>query len=137
MMPAMQQGAADVTVMGSYAIADLAASGVPLKMVVPKEGVPMQAFSATLVKNTPHKKEAIDFINYLISEEAQQLISEAGFYPVVKGMKLPEKYQASIGLKETDKTYKPDFAKFAKVRAEWSDRWTKEVTPELGKLLKK
>lgn len=137
MMPAMQQGAADVTVMGSYAIGDLAVSGVPLKMVVPKEGVPLQAFSATLVKNTPHKKEALDFINYLVGEEAQKATADAGFYPVVKGMKLSEKYEPFIGLKETDKTYKPDFAKFAKMRAEWSDRWSKEVTPQLGKLLKK
>lgn len=137
MMPAMQQGAADVTVMGSYSIGDLAvASGVPLKMVVPKEGVPLQAFSATLVKNTPHKKESLDFINYLVGEEAQKATADAGFYPVVKGMKVAEKYEPYIGLKETDKTFKPDFAKFAKVRAELSDRWSKEVTPELGKLLK-
>ncbi|MBN6188104.1 polyamine ABC transporter substrate-binding protein [Aneurinibacillus sp. BA2021] len=138
MMPAMQQGAADVTVMGSYAIGDLAAnSGVPLKMVVPKEGVPLQAFSATLVKNTPHKEDALAFIDYLVSEESQKATADSGFYPVVKGMQLPEKYQASIGLKDTDKTFTPDFAKFAKIRAEWSDRWSKEVTPQLGKLLNK
>jgi putative spermidine/putrescine transport system substrate-binding protein len=136
MMPAIQQGAADVTVMGSYAIGELALSGVPIKIAVPKEGVPLQAFSAALVKNTPREKEAIDFINYLISEEAQELISDKGFYPVVNGMDIPEKYKESIGLKETDKTYKPDFAKFAEIREEWTDRWSKEVTPELGKKLK-
>jgi putative spermidine/putrescine transport system substrate-binding protein len=135
-MPALQQGAADVTVMGSYVIGDLAASGVPLKMVVPKEGVPIQSFSGALVKNTPHQKEALEFINYLISDESQALIAEQGFYPVVEGVELPEKFQESIGLKDTDKTYKPDFAAFAEVRAEWSDRWTKEVVPEIGKLLK-
>lgn len=137
MMPAMQQGAADITVMGSYAIGDLATSGVPLKMVVPKEGVPLQAFSATLVKNTPHKQEALEFINYLIGEESQKAASDAGFYPVVKGMKLSDKYEPYIGLKETDKTFKPDFAAFAKIRAEWTDRWSKEVTPQLGKLVGK
>ncbi|MDQ0860977.1 ABC transporter substrate-binding protein [Bacillus sp. V2I10] len=135
MMPALQQGAADVTVMGSYAIAELAASGLPIKMIVPKEGVPLQAFSAALVKNTPHEAEALEFINYLISEEAQGLISEGGFYPIVEGMKIPDKYEDSIGLKESDKTFKPDFAKFAEIRAEWSDKWAKEVTPELGKKL--
>ena len=54
-------------------------------MVVPKEGVPIQAFSAALVKNTPNEKNALDFINYLISEESQALIAEQGFYPVVEG----------------------------------------------------
>lgn len=136
MMPAIQQGAADVTVMGSYAVGELALSGVPIKIAVPEEGVPLQAFSASLVKNTPREKDAIDFINYLISEEAQELISDKGFYPVVNGMEIPEKYEESIGLKETDKTFKPDFEKFAEIRGEWTDRWSKEVTPELGKLLK-
>ncbi len=136
MIPAIQQGAADVTVMGSYAIAELATSGVPIKMAVPKEGVPLQAFSAALVKNAPHQKEALDFINYLVSEEAQELISENAFYPVVNGMTIPEKYKSVIELKETDKTFKPDFAKFSEIRGEWTDKWAKEITPELGKLLK-
>ncbi|WP_374723188.1 extracellular solute-binding protein [Peribacillus tepidiphilus] len=137
MMPAIQQGAADVTVLGSYVIADLAAnSGIPLKMVVPKEGVNMNAFSAALVKNAPNQKEAIEFINFLISEESQKSISEEGFYPVVKGMSIPDKYKDIIGLKDTDKTYKLDLAKLAGIRGEWTDRWAKEVTPELGKLLK-
>lgn len=137
MMPAMQQGAADVTVMGSYAIADLAESGVPLKMVIPKEGAPLQAFNATVVKNAPHKAEAIQFLNYLISEESQKLISESGFYPVLQGMEIPEKFQASIGIKGTDKVYRPDVKKLSEIRAAWMDRWTKEVAPELGKSVKK
>ncbi|MGE8207177.1 ABC transporter substrate-binding protein [Heyndrickxia sp. NPDC080065] len=136
MMPAVQQGTADVTVMGSYAIGELALSGIPIKMAVPKEGVPLQAFSAAIVKNNSHYDEALKFINYLISEDSQKLISEKGFYPVVEGVELPKEYEESIGLKESDKTFKPDFAKFAEIRAEWSDRWAKEVTPELGKLLK-
>ncbi|MDR7001890.1 ABC transporter substrate-binding protein [Neobacillus niacini] len=135
-MPALQQGAADVTVMGSYAIGELALSGVPIKMVVPKEGAPIQAFSGTLVKNAPHQKEALEFLNYLVSAKSQALIAEQGFYPVVKGVEFPDKFQESIGLKDTDKTFKPDFAAFAKIRADWSDRWTKEVVPEIGKKLK-
>ncbi|MEH6940947.1 ABC transporter substrate-binding protein [Bacillus sp. JJ722] len=136
MMPAIQQGAADITVMGSYAIAELATSGIPVKMAVPKEGVPLQAFSASLVKGTPKEKAALEFINYLIGEEAQKAISEKGFYPIVEGLDIPDKYKESIGLTEKDKTFKPDFAKFAEVRATYSDRWAKEVTPELKKLLK-
>ncbi|MEC1154499.1 extracellular solute-binding protein [Cytobacillus horneckiae] len=135
-MPAIQQGAADITVMGSYVIGELALSGIPLKMAVPKEGVPLQSFSATLVKNTPKEEAALEFINYLVGEEAQGLIAEQGFYPVAEGMELPEKYQESIGLKEGDATFSPDVPKFAEVRAEWSDRWNKEVVPEIGKQLK-
>ncbi|TDG00368.1 ABC transporter substrate-binding protein [Paenibacillus piri] len=138
MMPALQQGEADVTVMGSYAIAELVESGVPLKMVIPKEGAPLQAFNATVVKNAPHKADAMQLINYLISEESQKLISDGGFYPTVKGMKISSKFEDSIGIKEdTDKVYRPDIKKLSEIRAVWMDRWTKEVSPELGKSVKK
>ncbi|RDE18688.1 ABC transporter substrate-binding protein [Parageobacillus thermoglucosidasius] len=137
MMPAVQQGAADVTVMGSYAIAELIDSGVPLKMVIPKEGAPLQAFSATVVKNAPHKKAAMDFVNFLVSEEAQKQIAESGFYPVLKDMKVAPKYEKSIGLKDSDPVFRPDFKKMAEIREQWTDRWAKEVTPELGKKVKK
>jgi putative spermidine/putrescine transport system substrate-binding protein len=137
MMPAVQQGAADITVMGSYVIADLAVnSGIPLKMVVPKEGVYMHAFSAALVKNAQNHDAAVKFIDYLVSEESQKAISEEGFYPVVKGMEIPEKYKEIIGLKESDKTYKLDLEKLAPLKNEYTEKWSKEVTPELGKLLK-
>jgi putative spermidine/putrescine transport system substrate-binding protein len=49
---------------------------------------------------------------------------------------LPAKYQDIIGIKNTDKTYKIDLKKYADARGEWAERWAKEVTPELGKLLK-
>jgi putative spermidine/putrescine transport system substrate-binding protein len=137
MVPAVQQGSADVTVMGSYTIAQVADSGVPLKMVVPKEGAPLQAFNATIVKNAPHKKAAQEFVNYLISEEAQQMISEGGFYPTLKGMKIPEKYESVIGIKESDPVFKPDIAKLSEIRATWTERWAKEVTPQLGKKVTK
>ncbi|MDQ0186021.1 extracellular solute-binding protein [Cytobacillus kochii] len=134
-MPAIQQGAADLSVLGSYVISDLAESGIPIKMAIPKEGVPLQAFSATLVKNTPKEEQALQFIDYLVSEEAQSLIAEEGFYPIAEGVELPEKYQESIGIAEDDPTFKPDVPQFAEIRAEWSDRWNKEVVPEIGKLL--
>lgn len=36
-MPAIQQGAADLSVLGSYVISDLAESGIPIKMAIPKK----------------------------------------------------------------------------------------------------
>jgi putative spermidine/putrescine transport system substrate-binding protein len=138
MIPAFQQGAADVGVMGSYATQELANSGIPVKMIIPKEGAPLQAFSGTIVKNTTHKKEAEQFLNFIISEEMQTQISEGGaFYPVGKGMKIASKYEESIGLKPTDNVFSPDNKKLAEIRGTWADRWTKEATPELGKLLSK
>ncbi|MFM1654167.1 extracellular solute-binding protein [Brevibacillus sp. B_LB10_24] len=134
--PALQQGAADVTVMSSADIAQVAVSGVPLKLVIPKEGAPMQAMNATVVKNTPRKSEAEEFLNYLLSEEAQLQVAESGFYSVLKGAKVPEKYASVTSLNESDPLFKPDFAKLSEIRAAMTDRWAKEVTPELGKKVK-
>ncbi|KIL35473.1 ABC transporter substrate-binding protein [Cohnella kolymensis] len=137
MIPAMQQGAADITVLTSYSIAELIESGVPLKMALPKEGVPLQAANFTIVKNAPNKKAAQDFLNFLITEESQKLFAEEAFYPVLKGMKVAPKYEASIGLKDTDPVFSPDVVKLGEIRAAWTERYAKEVTPELGKKVKK
>lgn len=134
--PAMQQGAS-VTVQASYTIAGLYDAGVPIKMVIPKEGVPLQAIVATVVKNSKNKQAAEDFINFMVTEDSQKQIAEIAFYPVVKDVKLPEKYDSIIGFKENDPVYKPDFAGIAKIQPEWTEKWTKEVTPELGKKVKK
>ncbi|WP_423800889.1 extracellular solute-binding protein [Neobacillus sp. SAB-20_R2A] len=134
--PAMQQGAA-VTVQASYTIAGLHDAGVPVKMVIPKEGAPLQAIVATVVKNSPNKKAAEDFINFMVTVDSQKKIAEIAFYPVVKSVKLPENYDSIIGFKDSDPVYKPDFAGIAKIQPEWTEKWTKEVTPELGKKVKK
>jgi putative spermidine/putrescine transport system substrate-binding protein len=136
MAPVVQQGSVDVTVMGSYVLAGLVDAGAPFKMVVPKEGIPLQAVSVSIIKNTLHQKEALEFINYLLSEEAQKDLAEVSFYPVLNGMKVAPKYENMIGIKESDKVYKPDVKKISSIRMDWTERWTREVTPELGKNLK-
>jgi putative spermidine/putrescine transport system substrate-binding protein len=52
-------------------------------------------------------------------------------------MKLAAKYEDSIGIKEKDPVFRPDVKKLSEIRATWLDRWQKEVTPELGKNVKK
>ena len=133
--PAMQQGAA-VTVQASYTIAGLSDAGVPVKMVIPKEGAPLQAIVATVVKNSPNQKAAEEFINFMVTEDSQKKIAEIAFYPVIKNVTLPENYESIIGLEESDTVFTPDFSGIAKIQQEWTEKWTKEVTPELGKKVK-
>ncbi|MFJ7971536.1 ABC transporter substrate-binding protein [Psychrobacillus sp. NPDC096389] len=133
MIPALQQEAAIVTVMGSYNIAQVADSGIPLQMVVPKEGSPLLANSATIVKNSSNKKAAEEFVDLLISPEMQEHFSEGGFYPVIEGVETSDKYESIIGVKESDNLYRQDVPKLAEIRGMWADRFMKEVTPDLGK----
>lgn len=136
MMPAFQQGEGVIGVMGSYATADLAVSGLPVKMIVPKEGSPLQAFSATIVKGTPKKAAAEAFIDYLLSDEAQALIAKEAFYPVVQSVGIDPQYVDIIGYSKDDPLYRPDILKLAEIRSTWVDRWNQEIIPLLGKGIK-
>lgn len=138
MMPAFQQGEAVIGVMGSYATGDLAKGGLPVKLVIPEEGTPLQAFSATIVKGTPKKEAAAKFIDFVLTEEAQALFAKEGFYPVLQGMSVDPSYADVIGFtpEEAKRLYRPDVPKLAAIRAQWVDRWNQEVKPELGKGVK-
>jgi putative spermidine/putrescine transport system substrate-binding protein len=136
-MAALQQGAADIAVLPSYSVYDLVSSGLPLKMAIPSEGVPLQGFYGLLVKNSTHQKVSQEFINFCLSDEIQNALADSSFYPVLKGMKVSAKYEPIVGLKESDKVYKPDVEKLAKARPDMIDKWSKEVSPLLGKNVKK
>ncbi|WP_284037027.1 extracellular solute-binding protein [Neobacillus sp. 114] len=136
-MAALQQGAADLAVLPSYSIYELVSSGLPLKMAIPKEGAPLQGFHALLVKNSKHQNAAQEFINLCISEDIQKVLADSSFYPVIKGTKVSDKVEQIIGLKESDKIYKPDVEILAKARPEMVDRFSKEVSPLLGKKVNK
>lgn len=134
MMPAMQQGDAVVGVMGSYATAELVKqSEVPLKIVIPKEGAPIQSFHATLVKNAPHEELAKEFLNELASKTSQSEMAEDGFYPTRADVEIPSQYKDVLTLGPEDKVFRPDIDQMAKIREGWIDRWNKEVSTELGK----
>lgn len=137
MMPVWRAGGAMVGVLGSFVTADLGASGVPIKMAIPKEGAPLQAFTATVIKHAPHLSAAEKFVNFMASPFAQQAIANAGFYPVVKGMQIAPKYRAIVGLPKNANVYRSDLVKEAPERAAASDRWNREVTPMLGKMVRK
>jgi putative spermidine/putrescine transport system substrate-binding protein len=133
MLPVMQQETAAVSILANYVVTDLVDSGLPIKMNIPNEGSPLQSLSALITKDTPRKAEAEQFINFIISETSQEKIAQSGFYSVLTDIELPEKYESVIGIKETDKVYTPDFIKIADVREMWTERFVKEVVPELGK----
>jgi iron(III) transport system substrate-binding protein len=59
--------------------------GLPLRLVVPKEGVPYVRLDLALLKNAPHPNAARLFIEYYLSEENQRRIAGWGVLPVIKG----------------------------------------------------
>lgn len=52
--------------------------GLPVKAIVPEEGVVYNQFGATMLKGAPHPNAAALFIDFALSDEAQTLFANAG-----------------------------------------------------------
>jgi ABC-type Fe3+ transport system substrate-binding protein len=53
---------------------DYVAAGAPLKMVVAEEGVIQQADGCGLIAGAPHPQQASDFLNWMASAEAHEIV---------------------------------------------------------------
>ncbi|MGQ9365624.1 Fe(3+) ABC transporter substrate-binding protein [Azospirillum sp. ST 5-10] len=90
-------GEGDVAVSNSYYFARLAASDKPedqavaskLGVIFPNQqgrGTHVNVSGGAVVKNAPHRDEAVRFLEYLVTPEAQKIFTELNFeYPIVAG----------------------------------------------------
>ncbi len=67
------------------------AKGAHLRIVYPKELL-MVPSPVAILKDSSNKEVAKNFIDYLLTAEAQQKVAEAGTVPVRPDVKIPEKY---------------------------------------------
>ena len=65
--------------------------GAPLKMVYPHELL-MVPSPVAIFKDADHKDAAKKFVDYLVTQEAQQMVANAGTVPVRRDIQMPEKY---------------------------------------------
>ena len=65
--------------------------GAPLKMIYPPELL-MVPSPVAIFKNAQNKDNAKKFVDYLLSQEAQQKVADAGTVPVRSDVTMPEKY---------------------------------------------
>ena len=65
--------------------------GAPLKMIYPKELL-MVPSPVAIFKDADHKDNAKKFVDYLVTQEAQQKVAEAGTVPVRRDVQMPERY---------------------------------------------
>jgi iron(III) transport system substrate-binding protein len=66
--------------------------GLPIKAIVPQEGIPFVAFGTTLLKNPPHPNAGRLFMNWLLEPEQQLVFALEGFRPAARDMgpRIPE-----------------------------------------------
>lgn len=74
-----------------YITASKIDKGAPLKMVYPKELL-MVPSPVAIFKDADHKENAKKFLDYLMTQEAQQKVAEAGTVPVSRDITMPERY---------------------------------------------
>ena len=76
-----------------------AAKGAPVAFVFPTEGVSAVTEPAAILASAPNADNAKLFINFLLSEEGQQLASSQGYIPARDGIALPAGYPARADIK--------------------------------------
>ena len=74
-----------------YITASKIDKGSHLAMVYPKELL-MVPSPVAIFKDAEHKDNAKKFVNYLLSQEAQQKVADAGTVPVRRDVNMPAKY---------------------------------------------
>ena len=124
------QGQAVVAPWSTSRTYTLAAQGFPVDFVYPQEGAPALFVMASAVKNAPHSELAQTFINFLLDEVSQKAIAEAVFFgPTNKNVQLPEDVQKKVvyGEQGFQSLVKMDWPTINQHRAEWSERWSKEI----------
>lgn len=105
-----------------------AKQGFPVTMYSPCEGTGFEIGGLSLVKNAPHRADAIKFIEWALTPEAQEIAAERGdSYQVQSNSKTPVPPEspdlASLNLIDYDFDKYGDPA----VRDPIVDRWTREV----------
>jgi len=66
--------------------------GLPIKAIVPQEGVPYVPFGSSLLKGAPHPNAGRLFMNFLLEPEQQVAFALEGFRPAARDMgpRIPE-----------------------------------------------
>lgn len=79
-----------------YLVARAKSDGSPVELVYPKEGVPVITEPVGIMANTDNEEASKAFVDFILSEEGQELAAELGYTPIREGVDAPE------GLKTLD-----------------------------------
>ncbi len=126
----IQQGVAYIGTWGIDRVVNLAATGVPVKFAFPKEGVWGWKEIITVVKGRPNVDLAYKFIDLMLSGEEQENTAKfIGLGPLNRKAKLDAETAQHViyGGEYIDRVTIPDWNVVNAKRAEWTERWNKEI----------
>jgi putative spermidine/putrescine transport system substrate-binding protein len=128
---AFQTGEVTVGAHFSAAAWDLAAKGLPIRLVVPKEGVWATDARLHLVKGAKNKKAAEQFISVALSEGAARCLAEKLFLaPAIKNVELSPEVSEKLpwGKGGSAKDLKlSDWEKVNAMRPAIVEQWNREI----------
>jgi len=75
------------------------AKGAPVEFVFPAEGVSAVTEPVAILKTAKNAEAAKKFVDFLLSEEGQQLAAKMGYMPARHGVALPEGFRARETIK--------------------------------------
>jgi putative spermidine/putrescine transport system substrate-binding protein len=126
----IQQGLAVIGVWSQEVTVNLAAAGVPIQFVYPKEGFYGFKEIITIVKGRTNHDLVYKFIDHVLSKEEQENTARlVGFGPGNKQAKLdPETAKKVIyGSEFVNRMVVPNWTLVNANRAAWTERWNKEI----------
>lgn len=123
------QGTAWMTVNGSPRAYLQQGQGAPIDFAYPKEGAGFFANYFDVIKNAPHPNAAQAFVNYLIGEEAQAILSRAFYGPINKNVRLPDEIARKVpyGAERINSLIKIDRNKMNQYLDAWTEAWNREI----------
>lgn len=119
-----------IAVLHDGATYDLQKRGIPVDWVAPSEGQPILDQVIQVTRGSKHKELAWKLVDMYLSPEVQTAFAtELFFSPTNKTVKLPPEVARKLinGPAEVDKLVLFDWAKIARQRPQWTERWNKEL----------
>lgn len=126
----LQTGEAPLVVWGNTRVQNVSDQGAPVAFVYPKEGALLGMVTACTVSGAPQPKLGQQFIQEILSPEAQTLLAKVGgFGPANRNVQLePDAAKKVVYGPEQIKALVPvNWTTINLKRAEWTKRWNREV----------
>jgi putative spermidine/putrescine transport system substrate-binding protein len=104
-------------------------AGIPLRHVVPREGVYAILFEAAMTRNSRNKDAAYAYLDAMLRAEAQVAFADRmGYLPTVTDARLPPAVAAAISLSEADQARlrSPDYDYLIRSHSQILDFWNRQ-----------
>ncbi|MFD2630069.1 ABC transporter substrate-binding protein [Oceanobacillus kapialis] len=89
-LKAVASGEKNYGMVVDFIVARAATDGSPVELVYPEEGVPVITEPIGIMKDTENEAAAKAFVDFVLSQEGQELAAEIGYTPIREGVEAPE-----------------------------------------------